>query len=85
MRQLYREMEQSYQAETRGISHDELTVGTALPPVVWHQQKREAIEQHHQEGEESEPFIELSDMLPKVGISLYRCIFDSGTHSHCNH
>ena len=44
---LYGEMQQTDKAEAGSIAQDELAVGTAMVPVVGHQEKSKGIEEHH--------------------------------------
>ena len=78
------EIQYSHQAKAQGVAKDKGAVGAAASPVVRHEEKREGIEEHDQEGKQAEPHIELSDMLPQVGIGVYGSVLDACTHTDEN-
>ena len=75
-------MKHSYEAETGGITQDELLVRTAFPPIVWHEKKRKTVEQHHSKGQQAKPHIEFSNMVPQIRISVYGSVFNASTHAN---
>ena len=75
-------MKQSNKTEAAGVDQNELLVGTAIAPVIRHEKKREAVEQHNEKAEQAEPKIELSDMPPQIIICIYRSIFNTGTQTN---
>jgi hypothetical protein len=80
MSHLNGKMKQAYQTESDGILAYEISIGTALSPVVTHQEKRETIEKHDNEGKQAEQYIGFGYMRPQVLIRV-----DGGIYNTCTH
>jgi hypothetical protein len=59
-------MKESNDTETACVTQNEFLVGTAPAPVVRYKKEREAVKEHKNKGEKTEPDVEFPDFSPHI-------------------